>query len=99
MKTHYECKNCGNTHTEIQLPGDEYERDLELCPKCRIKNQTCRHCLNPESILTPETCCTNCSILREKRKLQEIEEYKNASEIKKKEFELALHIRKVLNLH
>lgn len=25
--------------------------------------QRCRFCLNPESILTPETCCTGCSAL------------------------------------
>lgn len=27
-------------------------------------DQTCHHCLNPESIMTPETCCTGCSRLQ-----------------------------------
>lgn len=27
------------------------------------KDQTCNFCLNPDSILTPETCCTGCSKL------------------------------------
>lgn len=28
--------------------------------------QVCRFCLNPESILTLETCCTGCIKLKEK---------------------------------
>ncbi len=35
MKTTYQCKNCNEVTTEIQHPSDEYERDLELCHKCR----------------------------------------------------------------
>jgi predicted SprT family Zn-dependent metalloprotease len=35
MKTTYECQKCKNIHSEVQNPGDEYERDLELCNKCR----------------------------------------------------------------
>ena len=27
------------------------------------KNQMCRYCLDPASILTPETCCIGCSKL------------------------------------
>lgn len=28
-----------------------------------MKEQTCRFCEDPDSILTPETCCTGCSKL------------------------------------
>jgi hypothetical protein len=31
--------------------------------KKKWKNQTCRFCENPDSILSKETCCTNCSKL------------------------------------
>ena len=27
-------------------------------------DQECNHCLNPDSIMTPETCCTGCSRLQ-----------------------------------
>lgn len=29
------------------------------------KNQTCRFCEDPNSILTKETCCTGCSMLKD----------------------------------
>lgn len=34
--------------------------------KAALQEQTCRFCLDPESILTKETCCTGCSILRKR---------------------------------
>lgn len=35
IKTTYQCENCKNIHTEIQHPGDEQFRNLDLCDKCR----------------------------------------------------------------
>ncbi len=35
MNTTYQCKNCGSIHQEVQNPGDEFDRDLDLCDKCR----------------------------------------------------------------
>jgi hypothetical protein len=39
-----------------------------ICKKeMRVENnQTCRFCENSESIISPETCCTGCSILEKK---------------------------------
>ena len=39
------------------------EEAKEFWPDKYVPNQTCRFCNNPESILTPETCCTGCSKL------------------------------------
>ncbi len=33
------------------------------------RDQKCSFCMNPESIINKETCCTGCSVLREKGKV------------------------------
>lgn len=37
MNTTYKCKRCKKICKEVQNPGDEYLRDLDLCPDCRLK--------------------------------------------------------------
>lgn len=44
------------------------------CRFCRLpvnaeEVMECRHCMNPDSIISPETCCTGCCRLREKMHL------------------------------
>lgn len=52
------CRKCSDDyHQHIQDFVDNIKKPYRL-------DQTCHHCLNPESIMTPETCCTGCSRLQ-----------------------------------
>jgi len=59
MKTTYECKNCGNIHTEVQNPSDEYERDLELCSKCRERLSEKDHFRDATKMISDSLNSTN----------------------------------------
>lgn len=37
---------------------DKYEKSLNI-----RNNRKCRFCINPDSILSEDTCCTGCSML------------------------------------
>jgi hypothetical protein len=51
----------------FHFPDKETEEDFDDLLRAFTKeDQYCRFCLNPESILTPETCCTCCSALKSK---------------------------------
>lgn len=55
----------------IYIDGDYgfYKKDFEI----DRPDQTCHHCLNPDSIMTPETCCTGCSRLQNDTDSKKIE--------------------------
>lgn len=55
-----------------QFSNDECKenwKNLKICPYCfpiafkYKEDQKCNFCLNPESIITKDTCCTGCSVL------------------------------------
>lgn len=64
------CRTCSISDHEGQFCRCE-DRNIRIAKEKRLrkenpyrKDQTCNHCNNPESILTPETCCTGCSKLQ-----------------------------------
>jgi hypothetical protein len=57
-----ECEELFSKEFEI------FKTDFLQPERSKREDQRCTFCLNPESILTPETCCTGCGALNSMNK-------------------------------
>jgi len=73
--------NCESANGSIKINGSQMEildgyyddwdhYEIKFCPFCGESKEKidkkCNFCLNPDSIISKGTCCSGCSVLREK---------------------------------